>query len=98
MRWAILPAALLLPSCAILAPRERIVLQPCNPVPLAVYSRDDQARLARELAGLGDDAMARRAIEDGGVLRAQLRLFDACGDLTPAPRAALPQASVEALR
>lgn len=90
MRWAILPALALLPACGLLTPRERIVLRPCNPASLAVYSGDEQARLARELAGLGDDTMARRAIEDGGALRAQLRLFEGCGDLTPAPRAALP--------
>ena len=85
MRWAILPALALLPACGLLTQRERVVLVPCSPVDLTTYSRDDQARLARELAGLGPDTMARRAIEDAGGVRAQLRIIHRCGDINASP-------------
>lgn len=90
MRWAILPALALLPACGLLTPRERVVLVPCNPADLATFSRDEQARLARELAGLEQDAMTRRVVEDAGGMRAQLRVYQRCGALTPPAGADLP--------
>lgn len=84
MRWAALAALALLPACGLLTPRERVVLVPCMPADLATYSRDEQARLARELAGLGPDTMTRRVVEDAGELRAQLRVIDRCGAIAPA--------------
>lgn len=75
MRAAALVALALLAACA---ERERIVQIPCRPGTLAAYSPAEQIAMADALDQVGDASPLRRALEDYGALRAELRALHAC--------------------
>lgn len=75
VRAAALAALVLLAGCA---GRDRIVQVPCRPGALASYSAAEQLAMADALDQVGDASPLRRAMEDYGVLRAELRALHAC--------------------
>ena len=75
VRAAALAALVLLAGCA---GRDRIVQVPCRPGALAAYSPAEQSAMADALDQAGDASPLRRAMEDYGVLRAELRALHAC--------------------
>jgi len=75
VRAAALVVLALLAACA---ERERIVQIPCRPGALATYSAAEQLAMADALDQVGDASPLRRAMEDYGVLRAELRALHAC--------------------
>lgn len=75
VRVAALAALVLLAGCA---GRDRIVQVPCRPGALAAYSPAEQLAMADALDQAGDASPLRRAMEDYGVLRAELRALRAC--------------------
>jgi hypothetical protein len=76
---AVRPAALvLLALLAGCAGQDRVVQVPCRPGALATYSAAEQLAMADALDQVGDASPLRRAMEDYGVLRAELRALHAC--------------------
>lgn len=75
MRLAALGLLVLLAGCA---GRDRVAQVPCRPGALASYSAAEQIAMADALDQVGDASPLRRAMEDYGVLRAELRALHAC--------------------
>ena len=75
MKPAALVALALLAGCA---GRDRVVQVPCRPGALAAYSPAEQIAMADALDQVGDASPLRRAMEDYGALRAELRALHAC--------------------
>lgn len=78
MRLAALGLLVLLAGCAGCAGQDRVVQVPCRPGALASYSAAEQLAMADALDQVGDASPLRRAMEDYGVLRAELRALHAC--------------------
>lgn len=75
MRAAALVVLALLAGCA---GQDRVAQVPCRPGALASYSAAEQLAMADALDQVGDASPLRRAMEDYGVLRAELRALHAC--------------------